>query len=121
MRLWHEPSDPLLAEFHALRLLTPEEWGEHYRSREREARRAAFVERLRGFVYWTIVVGSGAFVTFTGGRVYQAAVTKGADLALVSRTIDNAEAALAVCGEADVRLHEVLRERAGVVWRADEP
>ena len=119
MRLWHEPTDPLLAEFHELQLLTPEEWGEHYRSREREARRAAFVERLRGYAYWTIVVGSCAFVTFTGGRVYQAAVTKGADLALVARTIDNAEAALAVCGEEDERLHELLRERAALVWRAE--
>jgi len=43
------------------------------------------------------------------------------DYALVARTIDNAEAALAVCGEEDERLHAVLRERAGVVWRADEP
>jgi hypothetical protein len=43
------------------------------------------------------------------------------DYALVARTIDNAEAALAVCGEEDERLHELLRERAGVVWRADEP
>ncbi|HEX9640030.1 MAG TPA: hypothetical protein VGB13_01810 [Candidatus Krumholzibacteria bacterium] len=118
MRLWHEPSDPLLAEFHALRLLTPEEWGEHYRSREREVRLS---ERLQRFAYWAFIAGSTLLVTFTAGRVYQAATTKGADYALVSRTIGNAEAALAVCGEADERLHEVLRERAGVVWRADEP
>lgn len=110
----------VLAEFYRAGLFVSEqERKEHEQAEEVRRARQRHVERVREFAYRAFLAASCLFVTFTGGRVYQAATMRGADLELVRRTIDNAQAALAVCTATDAELHALLEARAAEVWRVD--
>ena len=116
MILWHEPTDPLLTEFHRLELLTPSEWAEHYRVRSRHVR----AERWRNVAAILVAAGAVLATTHTMAWATGRAGADALDYSVVSQTVENASRALAVCYAEDALVREHLA-RLPVGVEVDEP